>query len=105
MCKGWLFDKMPIWVQTTDFITQDTVCCFFIHIWCQYLQVFWVKALYIYIIYKDFFPVKMLSADFIICFFDLFKLEGASESCSGHGDTQGGDSGLKYHSRMYQYIP
>lgn len=31
----------------------------------------------------------MLSADFIICFFDLFGLEGASENCSGHGDTQG----------------
>lgn len=39
--------------------------------------------------FQAFFSVRMLSADFIICFFDLFGLEGASEGCSGHGDTQG----------------
>lgn len=33
--------------------------------------------------------MRILSADFMICFFRLFALEGASESCSGHGDTHG----------------
>lgn len=46
---------------------------------------FQMKALYIFKI----FPVGMLTADFVIYFFDLIELEGASESFIGHGDTQG----------------